>query len=151
MAAAAGFVVHVADEREELLNATRLAEARALHDNLDDPALPYAHDTFVMVTTHDHALDQKLVEKILKQPHRWLGLIGSRRKAELTRQRLEHKGFNEADIARVRSPVGVAIGAETPEEIAVSILAELIAERRGMRLARVEGELRAEQETKRAR
>lgn len=151
MAAQAGFVVHVADEREELLNTTRLAEARALHSELDDPALPFGPDTFVMVTTHDHALDQKLVERALKQPHCWLGLIGSRRKAELTRQRLAHKGFGEAEIAKVRSPVGVAIGAETPEEIAVSILGELIAERRGLKLMRVEGELRAEQETKRAR
>ena len=151
IAAHAGFVVHVADEREELLTAMRLAEARVLHSELDDPALPFAEDTFVMVTTHDHALDQALVEKVLKKPHRWIGVIGSRRKAELTRQRLRHKGFSEEEIARVRSPVGVAIGAETPEEIAVSILAELIAERRGMKLTRDDGELRAEQESKRAR
>jgi xanthine dehydrogenase accessory factor len=151
LAAAAGFVVHVADEREELLTPARLAPARALHSDLDDPALPFFADTFVMVTTHDHALDQKLVEKVLKEQHRWLGLIGSRRKAELTRQRLAHKGFEEAAIARVRSPVGVAIGAETPEEIAVSIVAELIAERRGMKLSREDGALRAEPEMKRAR
>jgi xanthine dehydrogenase accessory factor len=147
-AAAAGFVVSVADEREELCNATRLPEAAALFLSLEDAE--FSPDTFVMVTTHDHALDQRLVEMALKKPHRWLGLIGSRRKAELTRQRLAHKNFSEAEIAGVRSPVGVAIAAETPEEIAVSILAELIAERRGLKLAG-DGELRAEQETKRAR
>lgn len=131
MAAQAGFVVHVADEREELLTPERLFEARALHDDLDDPALPFGPGTFVMVTTHDHALDQRLVEKALGRPFRWLGLIGSRRKAELTRQRLKARGFAPELIARVRTPVGLAIGAETPEEIAVSILAELIAARRG--------------------
>jgi xanthine dehydrogenase accessory factor len=133
MAAHAGFVIHVADEREELLRADRLAEARELHGDLDDPALPFAPSTYVMVTTHDHALDQKLVEKVLNKPFRWLGLIGSRRKAELTRQRLEHKGFPREAIARVRSPVGLAIGAETPEEIAISILGELIADHRGVK------------------
>lgn len=149
-ATAAGFVVSVADEREELCNAARLPEASALFLDLEDAELPFGDATFVMVTTHDHALDQRLVETALKKPHRWLGLIGSARKAELTRQRLAHKNFSEAEIARVRSPVGVAIGAETPEEIAVSILAELIAERRGLKLAG-DGERRAEQETKRAR
>jgi xanthine dehydrogenase accessory factor len=131
MAAHAGFVVHVADERDDLLRPERLAEARALHLDLDDPALPFAPSTYVMVTTHDHALDQRIVEKVLKKPHRWIGLIGSRRKAELTRQRLEHKGFDKDDVRRVRWPVGIAIGAETPEEIAVAILGELIADHRG--------------------
>ncbi len=135
MAAQAGFVVHVADEREELLSEARLPEARAIHPDLDDPGLPWSDEVFVMVTTHDHALDQRLVEKALKRPFRWLGMIGSRRKAHLTRERLRAKGFDEALIARVRSPVGVAIGAETPEEIAVSILGELIARRRGIALS----------------
>lgn len=135
MAAQAGFVVHVADERDSLLSAERLPEARALHDDLDDPALPFGPEAYVMVTTHDHALDQQIVEKALRRPHRWLGLIGSRRKAELTHQRLVHRGFSASEAASVRSPVGLAIGAETPEEIAVSVLAELIAERRGVVLA----------------
>lgn len=130
MASLAGFAVHVADEREELLAAERLPDARALYDDLDDPALPFGDGTYVMVTTHDHALDQRLVEKILKKPHRWLGLIGSRRKAAIMRERLGVKGFSAEQIASVRSPVGLAIAAETPEEIAVSILAELVTLRR---------------------
>ncbi len=131
MAAHAGFAVHVADERESLLHAGRLAEARRLHDDLDDPALPYSDRTYVMITTHDHALDQRLLERVLKKPHHWVGMIGSRRKATLARERLAHKGFEAAQINKVRAPVGLAIGAETPEEIAVSILSELIAQRRG--------------------
>ena len=148
MAAHAGFVVHVADEREALLHAGRLGEARQLHDDLQDPALPFSEDAYVMITTHDHALDQRLLERALKMPHRWVGMIGSRRKAELARSRLEHKGFDPELIKRVRSPVGLAIAAETPEEIAVSILAELVAERRGA--ARdSEGRIAVRQETKR--
>lgn len=134
MAAQAGFQVHVADEREDLLTPSRLPEARALYPDLFDPALPFSEAAFVMVTTHDHALDQRLVEKALTKPFRWLGLIGSRRKAHLTRERLRAKGFTEDDIAKLRSPVGIAIGAETPEEIAVSILSEIVARRRGVDL-----------------
>lgn len=131
-ASEAGFSVFVADERAELLTKERFPGAHGLHDDLEDPRLPFSPRTFVMVTTHDHALDQRLVEKSLKKPHRWLGLIGSRRKALLTRQRLEQKGFSAEEIASVRCPVGLAIGAETPAEIAVSILSELVAVRRGV-------------------
>jgi xanthine dehydrogenase accessory factor len=150
LATHAGFVVHVADEREELLDPKRLAEARQLHDALDDPALPFSAGAFVMVTTHDHALDQALVEKALKKPSRWLGLIGSRRKAELTKERLVHKGFSADEVARVRCPVGLAIRAETPEEIAIAILSEMIAVRRGATIPsqRSEDGLDAELETK---
>ncbi len=130
MAAQAGFVVHVADEREELLQVCRLAEARELHDDLHDPALPFGSNTYVVIATHDHGLDQRLAERVLKQRFGWLGVIGSRRKAELTRQRLHAKDFEPAIVDRLRSPIGLAIAAETPEEIAVSVLAELIAVRR---------------------
>lgn len=129
---ALGFLVHVVDERTELLTSQRFPAATR-HADLEAPEIPLSDEAFVLVTTHDHALDQRLVERVLGRPHRWLGLIGSRRKAELTRQRLEAKGFTAAQIARVRCPVGVAIGAETPAEIAVSIVGELIAVRRGAR------------------
>jgi len=135
MATQAGFVVHVADEREQMLTEARLAPARALYDDVTDPALPFGPDTYVMIATHDHGLDQRLAERALGRPHRWVGVIGSRRKAELTRKRLVAKGFTEEQVAALRAPVGLAIGAETAEEIAVSILGELIAVRRGAPLS----------------
>lgn len=101
-----------------------------------------------MIATHDHGLDQRLLERCLRLPHRWIGVIGSRRKAAITRKRLAHRGFDEALIAGVRIPVGIAIGAETPEEIAVSILGELIAVRRGVTLSIDEGPALARPETK---
>jgi len=129
-AQAAGFRVHVVDERPELLSEVRLPGA-ALHHDLLDESIPLGPLTRVLVTTHDHGLDQKLVERVLSRAHGWVGLIGSRRKAEMTRQRLEAKSFAADDIAALRCPVGIAINAETPEEIAVSILGELVAVRRG--------------------
>ena len=129
-ATAAGFRVTAVDERESILREANLPANCARVDLLDDPELPFGDGTFVMIATHDHALDQRLVERCLRQPVRWLGVIGSRRKAELMRQRLNHRGFEDRDVSRVRCPVGLAIGAETAEEIAVAIVAELIAVRR---------------------
>ncbi len=129
-AAQAGFRVHVVDERQSLCTPERFGGATALHDLNDADDLPFCHRTFVVITTHDHALDQRLLERALRKPHRWLGVIGSARKAELTRQRLRHRGFEPEKIERVRCPIGLDIGAETPAEIAISILAELVAVRR---------------------
>lgn len=151
VAAESGFLVHLVDERTELIAKERLPWAHGSSDDLDDPRIPWSPQAFVMITTHDHALDQRLVERALKKPRQWLGVIGSRRKAELTRQRLEQKGFTPEEIAAVRCPVGVAIAAETPAEIAVSILAELIAVRRGAGLEASEGGLAARLEAKQPR
>jgi xanthine dehydrogenase accessory factor len=136
MAAHAGFIVHIVDERPELLIEARLAEARQLHDGYEDPDLPFGPDCFIMIATHDHALDQRILERCLIKEFQWIGVIGSRRKAQLTRQRLEHKNFDEELIQRVRIPVGLAIAAETPEEIAVSIMGELVGVRRGGSIAK---------------
>lgn len=147
-AVAAGFAVHVADERPELLDAARFPPEVRRYEILDDPELPFGPDAYVMITTHDHGLDQRLLERCLRMPHRWVGVIGSRRKASLTRKRLLHRGFEPALVESVRIPVGLAIGAETPEEIAVSILGELIAVKRGTSLQAEDGALLPHLETK---
>ncbi len=147
-AASAGFSVHVADERSALLHAADLSLDTHRYELLDDPDLPFGAEAYVMIATHDHGLDQRLLERCLTLPHRWLGVIGSRRKGVITRKRLAHKGFTDAQIAEVRIPVGLAIGAETPQEIAVSILAELIAVRRGAALLGESEQSRARLETK---
>jgi xanthine dehydrogenase accessory factor len=131
-AAVAGFDVHVADPREELLDAGRLPGA-TLHDAYDEEDfddLPFGPDAFVIVVTHDHAVDQQLVERALGRDTRYLAMIGSERKARLMRDRAIAKGFDEAKVAAVRSPAGLDIGAETPEEIAISIVAEMVQVRR---------------------
>jgi xanthine dehydrogenase accessory factor len=127
-ARAAGFRVSVADERLDQLADVEPGVERI--DHLDVATLPIDAASFVMVTTHDHGLDQRLVELLLPRGPRWIGLIGSRRKAAMTRERLEAKGFAAERIAALRCPVGLAIGAETPAEIAVAIVAELVAVRR---------------------
>lgn len=84
----------------------------------------------VLAMTHDHQLDQRVVEWALREGFAFVGGVGSRAKAARTRQRLEQKGFPPADVERVHMPLGVDIGARAPAEIAVSIVAALIAFRR---------------------
>jgi xanthine dehydrogenase accessory factor len=94
-------------------------------------ALETAPDDFVVIVTHDHALDQRLVQALLRKPLRFLGMIGSIPKQRKFALRLRARGFRDEEIARLHTPLGLPIGAATPEEIAVSVLAMLIAVRRG--------------------
>jgi xanthine dehydrogenase accessory factor len=100
----------------------------------------FSGDDYVLIVTRDHAIDLKLLEQLIGHDElRYLGMIGSRGKIGRFRKRLEAKGIiDDSDLgmqrwARLRAPIGLDIGAETPEEIAVAVAAELIAcRRRGM-------------------
>jgi xanthine dehydrogenase accessory factor len=98
--------------------------------------------TAVMVLTHDPKFDVPLLEVALRQPLAYVGAMGSRRTHDDRVRRLTEKGVSEQEIARLASPIGLDLGARTPEETAVSIAAELIALRwggRGVRLSQREG------------
>lgn len=131
-----GFAVTVVDDRRELLGEADLppevdrreADPRRILDEL--PRGPRAYH---LVVTHLHALDQDLVERLLPLDLAWVGMIGSRTKVTRFLLRLKAAGVDEALLQRLCAPVGLDIGAETPEEIAVSICAELIRCRRGSR------------------
>jgi xanthine dehydrogenase accessory factor len=128
-----GFVVTVVDERADWARPERFpagitvlrAEPVALARSLEG-----GPDHYFCISTHDHPLDQALVEALLRTRSAYLGVIGSRRKAERFGHRLEAAGFSAEERARLRSPMGVPIRALTPAEIAVSIVAELISIRR---------------------
>jgi xanthine dehydrogenase accessory factor len=79
-----------------------------------------------LVMTHDHQLDQAAIEWALREHFGLVGGVGSLAKAARTRARLEARGFSAADVARVRMPFGIDIGARLPAEIAVSIAGELV-------------------------
>lgn len=134
LAGRVGFTVEVYDERPEWLSAERFPGARLHRLPPDDAAKALAGgpDTWAMVATHDHPLDQACVEALLRKPLRWVGVIGSRRKAERFRQRLAAAGFTPDEVARLECPMGLPIGAVTPAEIAVSIVARLVGVRRGV-------------------
>ena len=131
VATTAGFDVTVADPRAELL--ALCADAVAVVDDYqrDDLAkLPFGPDAFIVVATHDHQVDQAIIERVIPLAFRWCALVGSRRKAMLTRERCLNRGIAPELVERLRCPAGLDIGAETPEEIAVSIIAEMVQVRR---------------------
>ena len=86
-----------------------------------------------MIATRGHRQDAEIVARVATAPADYVGLLGSRRKKEVVTKGLEAAGVPAEALARVRVPIGLDIGARTPEEIAVSVVAELIAWRRGMR------------------
>jgi xanthine dehydrogenase accessory factor len=133
IAAGAGFHVIVADDREEFANADRLPGANEVlvghHADIID-RLVLDGDDYVLATTRGHSYDAEIVELVAASPARYVGMLGSRRKKEVIFHALAERGVPAEALARVRVPIGEAIGAETPEEIAVSVVAELIRVRR---------------------
>ncbi len=126
-----GFDVSVVDARDEWARAERFPGARVAVGDWDEVGRDVDPRGACLVMTHDHGLDQDAIAWALKRGFRFVGGVGSRSKAERTRQRLAARGHSAADVARVRMPLGVVIGARSPEEIAASVAAELIAWRRG--------------------
>jgi xanthine dehydrogenase accessory factor len=128
-----GFRVTVVDARPEWASSERFPGCEVLVKDPADHAraLSPGERDFFCVTTHDHPLDQAVLEALLPKPAAYLGVIGSRRKAERFKMRLQAAGAAPASLERIRSPMGLPIGALTPQEIAVSIVAELVQLRRG--------------------
>lgn len=86
-------------------------------------------EDYIVIMTRGHQGDYELLEQSLRTPAGYVGVIGSRHKIAATNKRLSEAGISDDDIARIHTPIGLPIGAETPAEIAISIAAELIAHR----------------------
>ena len=132
MAAMVDFRVIVLDDRPDFANAERFpgVETRVLESFARCFAgIPSGPETFVVIVTRGHAHDADVLAQALRTQAGYIGMIGSRRKRDAVYERLRGQGFSETDLARVHCPIGLEIGAETPEEIAVSINAELVAHR----------------------
>jgi xanthine dehydrogenase accessory factor len=125
-----GFEVLVIDDRE-LNSEERFPgvrhELRCPAEQLRDQ--PLTSNDWLLIATHDHALDEKVLELALSQPARYIGLVGSRRKVLRLLERIRARR-GELDLTRLHAPVGLALNAVGPAEIAVSIAAELVALRR---------------------
>ena len=134
IAALVGFRVTVLDDRAEFANAGRFPQAKisVLGGYADCFAgLHTGPEAFVVIVTRGHVHDAEVLAQALATRAGYIGMIGSRRKRDAVYERLRGQGFSDADLARVRCPIGLTIGAETPEEIAVSIVAELVQKRAG--------------------
>ena len=90
-------------------------------------------DSFIVIVTRGHLHDRAVLAQALRTPAGYIGMIGSRNKRDAVYESLSNEGFSKQDLGRVHCPIGLNIGAETPDEIAVSILAELIQVRAQMK------------------
>jgi len=140
MAKHAGFRVEVADDRVKFANPQRFPEADAvLVEGFVEAAshMTLGPNTYAVVVTRGQKGDADALEACLGKGLRFLGLLGSKPKMVHVFTELEERGVSPTELALVHCPVGIEIGALTPEEIAVSILAEMIAVRRGVDAARI--------------
>ena len=129
-----GFRTTVIDDRAEFANAQRFPMADQVLVTTVKEAfdkLPIGEDAYVVAITRGHVMDEEVVAHSLRAPAKYIGMIGSKRKVAAICERLRRRGFSDADVARLHAPIGIDIGAETVEEIALSIVAELVAVRRG--------------------
>lgn len=123
------FDIVVIDDRKEFVESLKHHEISTLHLSFPDAlkALPFNSRTYICILTYSHAVDRDLLFHCLKQPHAYLGMIGSRRKVQVTRKMMLESGHaNDAEMDAIDMPMGLDIGAEGPEEIAISILSKVI-------------------------
>ena len=133
VATVAGFDVTVVDDRESYANRERFPDAREIiAADFDEVTqqLRLPESSYIVIVTRGHRDDMRLLRWAVNLNARYLGMIGSRRKTISIYKELEKEGIPAARFAHVHAPVGLEIGAVTPEEIAVAIVAEMIAVRR---------------------
>jgi xanthine dehydrogenase accessory factor len=132
----AGFEVIVLDPRERLNNSERFPAAAKLVVGWPEeelPALEIDENTYVAVLTHDEKFDDPTLDFVLRGPARYVGAIGSKKTQAKRRARLLGSGITVEAVDRLHAPIGLDIGADTPEEIAIAVLAEAIASKHGHR------------------
>jgi xanthine dehydrogenase accessory factor len=125
-----GYRTVVVDDRAELVEPDAQPNADVRFAGTVAEALdqhPVTEDTSIVVVTRSHELDAEIVPLLVDTPARYIGVMGSRRRWQATRQVIEDGDVDTAAVERVHNPIGLDIGAESVEEIAVSILSEVIA------------------------
>ena len=130
-----GFHVTVVDGRDRWANRERFPTADALCVGMPSElisAMPLTPATALVLLAHDFKYDIPVLEVALKSRVGYIGVLGSRRRASVIRDALTSMGATESELARIRIPVGLSIGARTPSEIALSVLAELVSIRSGV-------------------
>jgi xanthine dehydrogenase accessory factor len=130
LAAIVGFRAVVTDDRAEYANAERFPEAseiRVIRDYTKAfDGLEIDEDSFIVIVTRGHQYDREVLESSLKTKAGYIGMISSRKKRQAIYEYLMARGVKKERLEQVHSPIGINIGGETPEEIAVSIVAEMI-------------------------
>ena len=135
-----GFTVTVCDPREEYMGSWSVDQVRKVTDMPDDAVTAFKPDarSCIVALTHDPKLDDLALLEALHSPAFYVGAIGSRRNNHARRERMmQHFGETEASLARLRGPIGLYIGSKTPAEIAVSVMAEILAVKNAVPLPQI--------------
>jgi xanthine dehydrogenase accessory factor len=128
-----GFKVTIIDDREEFANQDRFPEADEIETEDIERALTHIKitpSTYIIIVTRGHLQDQEALASVIKSKAAYLGMIGSRKKNATVFQQLIEQGVLKEELDKVHAPIGIDIKAQTPEEIAISIIAEIIQVRR---------------------
>lgn len=129
-----GYRVLLNDDRPELVSPENIPEADLYLPGDIDQLLEQIHihsNTYIAVLTRSVSIDRQILPRLVNSPAPYIGVIGSRRRWKETKKLMLADGLSEADLERFHSPIGLEIKAETPEEIAISIMSEIIMLRRG--------------------
>ena len=121
--------VTVIDDRPYFANNARQAQATTVYCEPFDEALakiPGDNDTFFIIVTRGHRYDEACLSAIVRKPHAYIGMIGSRRRVGFVKESVISGGGDPEVVNSVYTPIGLSIGAQTPEEIAIAIMAEII-------------------------
>jgi xanthine dehydrogenase accessory factor len=132
-ASLAGFATVVIDNREAFANRERFPEANEVHAAEYEeifPKLIINETSYVIIVTRGHRDDMRVLRMAIGTPARYIAMIGSKRKVLNVIRELEKEGLSREDFERIHAPMGLDIGAISPEEIAISVAAEMIAVRR---------------------
>lgn len=129
-----GFDYVVMDDRADFLTRERFPHAKAFvchaYENVCEQLDLTAHSSYIIIVTRGHAFDLTVLEQAVKRNLKYVGMIGSTRKISILFDHLRQQGVSEERLQAIHAPIGIGIGADTPEEIAISIAAELIRVRR---------------------
>ena len=129
LAKTVGFKVTIIDDRKEFANQDRFPEADEIIAEDTEKALTHLNitpSTYIIVLTRGHLKDEEVLGSVIKSSAAYIGMIGSQKKNATVFQRLIKKGISQEELDKVHTPIGIDINAQTPEEIAVSIMAEII-------------------------
>ncbi len=124
-----GFKTVVIDDRADYASRERFpepVETRVIDSFKHLPRFEFDEDSYLVIITRGHLYDRHVLEQVLRSPVAYIGMIGSRTKRDLLYKEMEEHGFEKEELACVFCPIGTDIGAETPEELAISIVGELV-------------------------
>jgi xanthine dehydrogenase accessory factor len=124
----------IVDGREQMASRERFPSADALRVGMPSEIaeqFPATRQTYVVLLAHDYKYELPVLREVLRSDARYIGMLGSRRRGASMRAMLEEEGFTASELARLRTPIGLAIGAKSASEIALAIAAEIVAVREG--------------------